>query len=110
MQVRIRAQTTLEVDLCPSDGTEDVTPLKGVDRKVVWVQIPSWVQSHSSPVVPTTESTSMKAYGQERIAEANRHLPGTSRPCPCCIPRSAWRKRSTKVLKKRARRQWKINI
>jgi hypothetical protein len=44
----------------------------------------------------------MKAYGKTRRDCANRNIKGTSRPCPCCIPRS--RHRAGKDLKKKARR------
>ena len=50
----------------------------------------------------------MKAYGKSRRDCANRHIRGTSRPCPCCIPSSAWRKVET--MKKAARRAAKQEV
>jgi hypothetical protein len=44
----------------------------------------------------------MKAYGKTRRLCANRTRKGTSRPCPCCIPREGHR--AGKELKKKARR------
>jgi len=39
---------------------------------------------------------------------ANRNRPGTSRPCPCCVPRNAVRK--ARVLAKRARALGKAEV
>jgi len=49
----------------------------------------------------------MKTYGKDRFAYANRHIKGTSRDCPCCVPHSAKGKNPTKVYKKRARQAGK---
>ena len=45
----------------------------------------------------------MKAYGTTRKESANRNISGTSRPCPCCIPKSRYR--TEKAFKVRARRE-----
>ena len=50
----------------------------------------------------------MKPYGKGRYLCANRNRPGTSRPCPCCVPRNAVRK--ARVLAKHARALGKAEV
>ena len=45
----------------------------------------------------------MKTYGKARCLNAKRNVPGTNRPCPCCVPRNT----KEKVFAKRARRAGK---
>lgn len=47
----------------------------------------------------------MKAYGKSRRAATNRTIPGTSRPCPCCILGNGTKAGAKKSLKKKARQQ-----
>lgn len=45
----------------------------------------------------------MKAYGKPRSATAKRNIRGTSRACPCCIPRGSYSKPASKSYKAKMR-------